>query len=130
MIKEVLKDSHAFSTTWNQNVEPKIIISTSCFIHWDYWRILYQYTVKSCPQNCNGNGQCNTTNGKCICNPNYKGKTCSSNIHLQQPLQFNLFVFHYRKGLSFWAIPQIIWKMGLCHKSIRIHDVQKSICTM
>ena len=39
-------------------------------------------------------------------------------------------VFQYRKGLSFSAIPQIIWKMGLCRKSSRIHDVQKSICTM
>ena len=32
---------------------------------------------KSCPNNCTGNGSCDTATGTCICNKGFKGDDCS-----------------------------------------------------
>ncbi len=32
---------------------------------------------KSCPQNCNSNGSCNLSTGRCLCNQGFKGSSCA-----------------------------------------------------
>ena len=55
------------------------------------------FSVKSCPENCNGNGHCNTINGKCACNPNYRGHACSSTIFTTLTIHFFLIPFPLQK---------------------------------